>query len=397
MFLRGQRHWISYYVNGKNYREPGCTGCGGTDPRRCAAAVRALRARRREIARDSFVAPQQERVSAGALLDEYWAARELAGVKSCDRALSQLRRVRGFFGGVRACDLTTAGLERWAKERIAEGYAPATVLQWLATLRAALRLALKRGALSRIPVFPTIAVDNARQGFFEKWEFDKIVAELDEDLADFVRGDYLLGWRKGELKGLRWSSVDRAAGVLRLPDSKNGEGRVIPLRDPDSGELLELGALIERRWRKRAVGTTLVPWVFHRGGRPIGDFRKSWLAACVKAGFARQKKTDASGAPLVDSKGRPVMIATKLIHDFRRTVARDLVEAGNDYKTAMEIGGWKTTHVFLRYRIVDTRTAARALAKTSAHRAASIHNVTDITRTAPMNRDKTGTTAHGHA
>lgn len=78
----------------------------------------------------------------------------------------------------------------------------------------------------------------------------------------------------------------------------------------------------------------------------------------LKAGCARPR-IDASGTPIVDAKGQPVMIATKLVHDFRRTAARDLVGASNDYKTAMEIGGWKTTHVFLRYRIVDTRTAAR--------------------------------------
>jgi len=59
-------------------------------------------------------------------------------------------------------------------------------------------------------------------------------------------------------------------------------------------------------------------------------------------------------------------------HDFRRSAARDLVEAGNDYAAAMAVTGHRSMQVFRRYRIVDARTTARALALLEGHRASMV-------------------------
>ena len=72
-------------------------------------------------------------------------------------------------------------------------------------------------------------VDNARQGFFERGEFDAVVALPSPALADLTRFAYLSGWRRGEIVSLRWDAVDRAGREIRLRTSKNGHGRVLPL------------------------------------------------------------------------------------------------------------------------------------------------------------------------
>ena len=114
---------------------------------------------------------------------------------------------------------------------------------------------------------------------------------------------------------------------------------------PDGGN----AALIERRWRKRAHNDRLIPWVFHRAGRPISRHTlwEAWTKATTAAG-----------------------LGGKLFHDLRRTAARDLIATGNDYKTAMDITGHKTMAVFHRYQIGDLQLAQRGLDRLEAYRRA---------------------------
>ena len=52
-----------------------------------------------------------------------------------------------------------------------------------------------------------------------------------------------------------------------------------------------------------------------------------------------------------------------LIHDIRRSWARLAIQAGVAQKTAMAIGGWRTTTTFLRYVIIDEGDIEQALSK----------------------------------
>ena len=61
---------------------------------------------------------------------------------------------------------------------------------------------------------------------------------------------------------------------MRLYESKNGEGRVVPVM---SNVLLLLGALCE--------GKKLTDYVFTwDDGSPIRDFRGAWQNMCIRAG-----------------------------------------------------------------------------------------------------------------
>ena len=88
--------------------------------------------------------------------------------------------------------------------------------------------------------------ENARQGFFEKTQFDELLKHIPGNLKGFVQFGYYSGRRKGEIGSLEWSDVDIATKVIRLQpeNSKTREGRVLPL---DGG----LWNVIAQQWTER--------------------------------------------------------------------------------------------------------------------------------------------------
>lgn len=86
-----------------------------------------------------------------------------------------------------------------------------------------------------------------------------------------------------------------------------------------------------------------VPWVFHRDGRRIKGFRKAWLRACAAI-------------------NRPGL----MVHDMRRSAARNYDRRGISRSVAMKMAGWKTDAIYTRYRIVSDEDLREAAAKLEA-------------------------------
>jgi integrase len=163
-------------------------------------------------------------------------------------------------------------------------------------------------------------------------------------LKSVVTFAYVTGWRKEEMLSLRWNQVDREAGTVRIAPgmTKGGEGRNIFL----DGELKEV---IEERWEERRLEC---PFVFHRAGEPIKDFRGAWQKALEETG-----------------------LRGKLFHDLRRTAIRNMVRAGVPERVAMMISGHKTRSVFERYNIVsgtDLKEAAKRVEEHNRERTVTV-------------------------
>ncbi len=180
-------------------------------------------------------------------------------------------------------------------------------------------------------------MNNARQGFFERAEFEAILARLPEYLRPPGSFAYRIGWRlSSEVLPLTWSQVDLEAGAVRLEvnSTKNKGGRPIYLPH----DLLDL---LEGQGREHLDHYPACPFVFQRYGHQIRRIETSWRRA-----------------------RREVNLQGKIPHDFRRTAVRNMVRAGIPERVAMMISGHKTRIIFDRYHIVsegDLKEAARKL------------------------------------
>jgi hypothetical protein len=178
--------------------------------------------------------------------------------------------------------------------------------------------------------YRNVARVGAAGGLFERAQLEAVQGHLPKTLPGLVGFAYITGWRvPSEVQPLEWRRVDFAAGTERLDPgtTKNGDGRLFPMT-------AELRAILEeQRTYTDAVQRekdAVVPFVFHRKGKPVTAFAKAWRLA-----------SGAAGCP-----GR-------IPHDFRRTAVRNLVRSGVPERVAMQMTGHKTPSVFARYNIVN--------------------------------------------
>lgn len=345
--------WVAYYHNGKQEREPALFVTGKNKGSKIEAtnsnresAEKFLKQRVGEITAERyggpvFVGPEQRRITVGQMIDALASDCKLRGINSAPWA-SHIKQVRAQFGEWRAVELSAEHIDSYIEHRLADGVRPSTINRNTQLLAQAYKFAMQRKHINTAPYIRRLSeAGNARQGFFSEIEFRAVLSNLPQDIADFVHFGYLTGWRKGEIRSLRWADVDGDVIRLLAENSKNGESRIITLE----GELAEL---IERRRVSRQVktktGVMLADLVFHQNGRPILEFRKSWATATRLAG-----------------------VPGRLVHDLRRTAVRNLIRAGVSERVAMQISGHKTRSMLDRYCIVSERDLREAMSKTQSY------------------------------
>jgi integrase len=214
----GGSWWIAYCHRGRVIREsvaralrvvPGSV--------RESDAWTLVKRRTGELQGGKFVGPSQERVTFGELLDAVDVDYRNNGRPSLDTLRVHMKPVRAAFGLDRAVDVTEARVERYKADRLADEKAPATINRELAIIRRAFTLAVRQKRLSMAPTVMLLAEHNARQGFFERGEFEAVCAELPTYSQDFARFAYLSAWRKAEVASLTWAKC-RSGGPRGAPE-----------------------------------------------------------------------------------------------------------------------------------------------------------------------------------
>jgi integrase len=334
---RGGVWWIRYYRNGKRYEES-----SGSDKK--GAAIDLLKIREGDGAHGLPITPKVGRLRFDDAVADVVTDYRINGKRSLEDVQRRIdKHLTPYFGGRRMVAIMTPDIRSFVAERQTAKASNAEINRELAIIKRAFRLAVQAGKLLHVPHVPMLRENNVRTGFLEREQFDAVREALPEELRGIVTFAFLCGWRvPSEILPLQWLQVDRDAKTIRLEpgQTKNAEGRTLPY-----SLLGELSDVIEDQWQahERLVAKDILcPYVFHRDGQPIKNFRKAWQAACEVA----------------ECPG-------KLLHDFRRTAVRNLVRAGVPEKTAMQITGHKTRSVFDRYDIVNEADLRAAIGKLS--------------------------------
>jgi hypothetical protein len=126
-------------------------------------------------------------------------------------------------GQLLACSATARHFREYRETRPKD--ATASVNRVLQMVRAAFRVAQKRGEITRVPFIEIVGEKgNERQGFASEQQVTDLLAALPDDaLRDFVEWGFETGQRKSEIAALTW-----AIRGERKSDSHSGE----PLQKP---------------------------------------------------------------------------------------------------------------------------------------------------------------------
>jgi integrase len=197
-----------------------------------------------------------------------------------------------------------------------DGVANATINRALEVVRHILNLAHHEwNWLARVPRIKLLNEPRRRVRFLTRDEADRLIAVLPDHLTSVVEFGLATGCRMGEILGLGWSRVDfeRRVAWLDPGTTKSGHGRGVPL---NNDAVLAL----------RKVHGTHPMWCFTYQGKPMQEVGSAYERALQRAGIEDFR-----------------------FHDLRHTWASWHVMSGTSLQELMELGGWKSYEMVLRY------------------------------------------------
>jgi integrase len=204
----------------------------------------------------------------------------------------------------------------WRDARIKSGSSANTVRLDLAIISHLFEIARKEWGMEglknpvksiRLPSPPS-----GRDRRLQPGELEKILASVSKEMGQVVRFALETAMRRGELSGMTWDMVDLKKRTVTLPDTKNGQKRIVPLSS------VAVTILKERLSARRIDGK-----VWDIG---LDAISKDFARAC--------HKEEISGLHF---------------HDLRHEATSRLFEKGFDTMEVKTITGHKTLQMLARY------------------------------------------------
>lgn len=255
------------------------------------------------------------------------AAQHLAEAKLYQRSYDSTERIINNhvlprWGTKRLDEIKQQDVAKWLAEKRAGGLAPATVEKIRTMFSRSFELAKQWHLYDRNPVqaVPRVKYNNARERYLTSEEAERLRLACEcsnnPNLKKIVGLLILTGARKSELLHAEWQHIDLERRSWKLPMTKNGKGRHVPLSQPAMDIINQLP--------KFAGCPYLLP--NPKTLKPYSDIKRGWEAARKLAGLEDVH-----------------------LHDLRHTAASWMVGAGIDIYTVGKIIGHSSIVSTQRY------------------------------------------------
>lgn len=263
-----------------------------------------------------FSQKEAEATTLSEALDRY--EREISSIKKGH--LQEKKRIRSwkahplakrFLATIQGKDIAA-----WRDARIKSGSSANTVRLDLAIISHLFEIARKEWGMEglhnpvksiRMPSPPA-----GRDRRLHPGELEKLLECLSEEMNQVVRFALETAMRRGELAGMTWDMVDLKKRTVTLPDTKNGQKKIVSLS-------MEAVTILKHRVSTRRID----PEVWNVG---LDAISQNFAKACQKAG-----------------------ISGLHFHDLRHEATSRLFELGLDATKVKNITGHKTYSMLARY------------------------------------------------
>ena len=267
------------------------------------------------------------------------AAQHLTEAKTYQRSYDSTERVINNhvlprWGSKRLDEIKQQDVAKWLAEKRAGGLAPASVEKIRTMFSRSFELAKQWGLYDRNPVkdVPRVTYNNARERYLTSDEADRLrlacECSSNPQLKNIVGLLLLTGARKSELLYAEWRHIDLERRSWKLPMTKNGRGRHVPLSQPAMDIINQL---------PRFAGC---PYLLPNPKtlKPYSDIKRGWEAARKLAGLEDVH-----------------------LHDLRHSFASHCVSSGCDIYTVGKILGHSSIASTQRYaHLADEQLMAAA-------------------------------------
>ena len=230
--------------------------------------------------------------------------------------IDKLRWLEPFLGSCYLDEIDRDLIDHIGRTKKAES-SPSTANRYLAVIRAILRMARDDWEwVDRVPRIRLYPEPKRRVRYLTRAEAASLISALPTHLADMAEFSLATGLRQSNVSGLTWDQVDLERGTawIHADQSKNRRAIAVPLNS-DAVRVL-------RRREQRHES-----YVFTYRGKPVRRCStKAWYAALRRCGIEDFRW-----------------------HDLRHTWASWHIQSGTTLQELMELGGWSSQAMVLRY------------------------------------------------